>query len=338
MKKLIFILSILLNWSGSRMLAQSEAIMMTYNIKGGSMDEMKAANIAKIINSIHPDVVAVQEVNMRPFIFQHDYLKEIADATGMDYEFLPTVGKTYGIGLLFRTKPLSLQTEIIPFSDKNKDKEDRGMIIAEFSDYYFIGTHYSLNADDRDTATDFILRFTDEAPKTVFVAGDFNAKPTYRAMVTFKNYGFQILNNTAEYTFPSDAPESCIDMIISYSDFPEAVKYKVTESGIAGNSGVDLTKTSDHLPVYIKLKMNGTGTEEPAPDAVSVRTEKGGIRITGLNGPALASVYRTDGRPVKCQTIENNDFIDLSGEGSGIYIITLENELRSHSIKLMFNI
>ena len=43
-----------------------------------------------------------------------------------------------------------------------------------------------------------IIRFAKQAGKTVFVAGDFNAQPTYRAMVTFKNNQFVILNDRSE--------------------------------------------------------------------------------------------------------------------------------------------
>jgi len=338
MKKIVSIIWVFLCLSCNGTFAQANLTMMTYNIKGGSMDDIKAADIAKIINSINPDVVSVQEVNLRPFVFKHDYLKDIADATGMYYKFLPTVGETYGIGLLSRKQPLSVQTKIIPFTDSTKDKEDRGMIIAEFPDYFFIATHYSLNADDRDTATKYILDFTNESPKTVFAAGDFNAKSTYRAMVTFKNYGYKILNNTSVYTFPSDIPTECIDMIISYSDFPEAVKYNLIESGIVSCPDVNLVNTSDHLPLFVRLSPINTALKENVSDRVSVLPEEGGIKVEGLEKTSMVSIYRSDGYLVKRQIIENNEFVSFPvNSPKGLYLVTLKNELYNHSFKLMFN-
>lgn len=319
--------------------AQNTVTLMSYNIKGGAINSVKAADMAKIINHSQPDVVSVQEVHLRPYALFHDYLKELAEATGMYYQFLPTVSNFYGIGLLSRTEPLSIETKIIPFSDASKDKENRGMIIAEFPDYYFISTHYSLNADDRDRATDAILRFTDDAQKTVFVAGDFNAQPTYRALVTFKNYGYVILNDTKTYTFPSDKPTQCIDMVLSFSAFEGAEKYRVTASGIAETPNVNLANTSDHLPVYVKLRsIPATGIENNDFHQISIVSEKDGIKITGIDCASVLSVYTPQGQLVKQAEIKSDCQIDLlSSFPKGIYIVRLQNRKINHSIKFMYN-
>lgn len=319
--------------------AQNTVTLMSYNIKGGAINSVKAADVAKIINHSQPDVVSVQEVHLRPYALFHDYLKELAEATGMYYQFLPTVSNFYGIGLLSRTEPLSVETKIIPFSDASKDKENRGMIIAEFPDYYFISTHYSLNADDRDRATDAILRFTDEAHKTVFVAGDFNAQPTYRAMVTFKNYGYVILNDTKTYTFPSDKPTQCIDMILSFSAFEEAIKYRVTASGIAETPNVNLANTSDHLPVYVKLRsIPATGIEKNESHKISIVSQGDGMKVTGIDCASVLSIYTPQGQLVKQTEIEADGLIDFPPFLSkGVYIIRIQNSKINHSIKLMYN-
>lgn len=319
--------------------AQNTVTMMSYNIKGGAINSVKAADMAKVINNMQPDVVSVQEVHLRPYALFHDYLKELAEATGMYYEFLPTVSNYYGIGLLSRTKPLSVQTKIIPLSDASKDKENRGMIIAEFPEYFFISTHYSLNADDRDKATESILRFTDESPKTVFVAGDFNAQPTYRALVTFKNYGYVILNDTKAYTFPSDKPTQCIDMILSFSAFEGAKKYRVIGSGIAETPNVNLANTSDHLPVYVKLRpIPATGIENNGFHPISITVEGYRMRVTGIDRSSILSIYRPEGQLIKQIGIGTDCWVDLPFFlKEGLYIIKLQNEKINHSIKLMYN-
>ena len=175
----------------------AEAVkMLSYNIKGGGMTTSRLGDIAAVINAQNPDIVALQEVDNRVLgIFDHDYLSELAEATGMHSQFFALVGTYYGIGILSKTEPISMQTQSFDPSDKSKDKEARGFLIAEFDKFYFLCTHYSLNADDRDTATAWAIDFARRSDKTVFIAGDFNAQPTYRAMVTFKNKGFKILNH-----------------------------------------------------------------------------------------------------------------------------------------------
>lgn len=320
-------------------MAQSNVTMLSYNIKGGAITSAKAADIAKVINNLQPDVVSIQEVHLRPYALFHDYLKELAEATGMYYEFLPTVSNYYGIGLLSRTKPLSVQTKIIPLSDSTKDRENRGMIIGEFEDYYFISTHYSLNADDRDSATEYILRFSDDTQKTVFVAGDFNAQPTYRAMVTFKNYGYVILNDTQTYTFPSDKPTQCIDMILSFSAFDEAMKYRVVEKGIAETPNVNLANTSDHLPVYVKLRsIPNTSVEHNEQEKPTIALEDNRLKVTGVCRPSTLSIYTPEGQSVKQARVEADCYIDLPPLlKRGMYIVQFQNERNNHSIKLMFN-
>ena len=225
--------------------------VMTYNIKGHGMTDSRLADIAKVINQQNPDIVALQEVDNRTFLgLKHNYLEELAEATGMNYEFFPLVGTYYGIGLLSKEKPLSVDTHRVERGANSTDKEDRGFIIAEFNDFFFMSTHYSLNADDRDVATDWAVDFALNSDKTVFIAGDFNAKPTYRAIVTFKNNGFKILNDINEYTYPAEAPESCIDMLLCYSNFREAVKYDVTDSYIAETEGLE-------QPILDNLRVHG---------------------------------------------------------------------------------
>ena len=102
-------------------------------------------------------------------------MSELAESTGMHSQFFALVGTYYGIGILSKTEPISVKTKSFAPSDTSKDKESRGFLIAEFDNFYFLCTHYSLNADDRDTATEWAIRFARQSDKTVFIAGDFNA-------------------------------------------------------------------------------------------------------------------------------------------------------------------
>ncbi|MDD2960669.1 MAG: endonuclease/exonuclease/phosphatase family protein [Muribaculaceae bacterium] len=320
--------------------AQEENVtMMTYNIKGWAMTASKIADVAKVINYYTPDVVAIQEVNKRPFIVWHDYLEDLSKATGLKGTFFPLVGNHYGIGLLSKTDPIKIETKAFPFSDSSKDKEDRGIIIAEYPDFFFVSTHYSLNADDRDTATAWLCTFAAYSDKAVFVAGDFNAAPTYRAMVTFRNRGFKILNDISQFTIPSDKPTKCIDMVICYNNFPEAKKYKVLASGIANTPGVDLAIPSDHLPVYVKLEPLSGSVEGVEAEAVKVYAKGNTIQVEGLTEGTNYQISDISGRIVAQGLLgQGNAEISTSNIlAGGMYIITLNNETQYLSKKILFN-
>lgn len=336
MMNIIRIMIVFLLLGASQLIAQTadKISFMTYNIKGHSITDQKIKDIARVINSVGPEAVSIQEVDMRPYIFRHDYLKDLADSTGMYYEFLPTVGKDYGIGLLSKTKPLSVRTMIVPFTDASKDKENRGILIGEFADYYFISTHYSLNAEDRDAATDSICNFTFSVDKNVIVAGDFNARPTYRAIQTFLNNGFSILNNTSILTFPSDNPTSCIDMIL-YFEQDEVTRYRVLNSGIPTGHGVDLSTPSDHLPVYVLLRDRfATSLPESGQPEIQIGREGGGVRISGLDEPAGLMLIDMQGRIVISKQIENGEFIEVP-EGNTPHIIRLNNRTLNYTVRLI---
>ena len=67
--------------------------LLTYNIKGHGMTDSRLEDIAAVINAQTPDIVALQEVDNRTFIgIKHDYLSELAEATGMHSSFFAQVG------------------------------------------------------------------------------------------------------------------------------------------------------------------------------------------------------------------------------------------------------
>ena len=312
--------------------------VMTYNIKGHGMTDSRLADIAKVINQQSPDIVALQEVDNRTFLgLKHNYLEELAEATGMNYEFFPLVGTYYGIGLLSKEKPLSVDTHRVERGANSTDKEDRGFIIAEFNDFFFMSTHYSLNADDRDVATDWAVDFALNSDKTVFIAGDFNAKPTYRAIVTFKNNGFKILNDINEYTYPAEAPESCIDMLLCYSNFREAVKYDVTDSYIAETEGLELPDVSDHLPVMIKLAKKASSATAVENDDIRLSTTATGFRLSGLTESVPVTVYDLYGKAILAAQVANEQNVDMPQNSmSSIYFIQVGTHKQKHTYKFFF--
>ena len=310
--KRVFILSILILFislcTGS--ISAGTTKLLSYNIKGHSMTSSRLADIATIINTQNPDIVALQEVDNRSLgIFNHDYLSELAESTGMHSQFFALVGTYYGIGL-----------------------------IAEFDNFYFLCTHYSLNADDRDTATEWAIRFARQSDKTVFIAGDFNAQPTYRAMVTFKEYGFSILNNTALYTYPAKDPTSCIDMIISYRP-DDSLKYTTTETGVVTEEpGLTLSDVSDHLPVFVTIEAEGSAVYDATSlQEINLIRSADGFSLSNLKTTSQVNIYDISGKLVKTQNVDNATNIVLpEGSRNGLYVIRVSNAYQNSSFKYLY--
>lgn len=314
--------------------------MMTYNIQGHAIiNSRQVDKIASVIKSVTPDVVAIQEVDQR---FVKDCAVQLGTKTGMKSRFLVTHSTYFGIVLLSKEEPLGVKNHLIPKgagggTAKPDPDDNRGIIIAEFPDYYFLSTHYSLNAEDRDVATDYIINFAKTVNKPVFLGGDLNIKETYRAMVTFKNNGFSILNDTKVYTYPSTAPADCIDFILGYNK--SSISYKVTESGIADQSGIDLTVASDHLPVYVKIDIsNSTGNKQNSIDKKEINIVKSSSSyiITGIEGTATVKLYSVTGELLLSTYIQDGDELPFYNSKPGIALLWLKSgeEIYTHKLVL----
>ena len=313
--------------------------MMTYNIQGHTIiNSRQVDKIASVIKSVTPDVVAIQEVDQR---FVKDCAAQLGAKTEMKSRFLVTHSTYFGIVLLSKEEPLGVKKHLIPKgagggTAKPDPDDNRGIIIAEFPDYYFLSTHYSLNAEDRDVATDYIINFAKSVDKPVFLGGDLNIKETYRAMVTFKNNGFSILNDTKVYTYPSTAPADCIDFILGYNK--SSISYKVTESGIADQSGVDLTVASDHLPVYVKIDIsNPTGNEQNSIDKKEINITKSGNSyiITGIEGTATVKLYSITGELLLNTCMQDGDELPFYNSKPVAALLWLKNGEEIYTRKLV---
>ena len=250
--------------------------LMTYNIetnKGFNFQSFRISKHAQVIASCGADIVAVQEVT------GNSNFNNLKSKSGLSGHWYDITGDGYGIGVLWRASlgtPTITNVKIDP-APGSSDPESRAYIIAEFENFYFISTHFGLNADDRDTITASIINFADTAGKTVFVGGDFNAQPAYKAMQTFQSNGFNILNDLNHKTYTSSDPESLIDMILGFRKTSEDKEYTVIEKGVpTPPSGVVLKDISDHLPYCVTV------------DIADVNTS-GGLTVTNANASGEGS-------------------------------------------------
>ena len=311
-----------------------ELTLMTYNIQGNYViNSRQLDKLATVISSANPDVVAVQEVSQK---WVKDCAEQLGIKTDMKSIYLITHNTNYGIVLLSKEEPLNVINHLIPKGAESTDPDDnRGIIIAEFPDYYFISTHYSLNADDRDTATDYIIRFVKSVDKPVFLGGDLNIKETYRAMVTFKNNGFMILNDTKINTYPSTEPASCIDYIMVYNKTD--VTYEIKETGIADQHEIDLTTASDHLPIYVKLQLHTTtGIHQKELNEIILSKTDDGFLFSNLLPNTTIQLYSIDGKLLFSESEIHQTEYHLMNPLYRISLLKLINNGRINTYKLIY--
>lgn len=221
--------------------------IMSYNIRNakgldGKTDYLR---IADVINRIAPDVVAVQELDsVTNRSGQTDVLRELSERTLMHRTFSPAIsfdGGKYGIGILSKEKPLSVT--YIPLPGR---EEARTLLIAEFGNYVFCSTHFSLTEEDQIKTVPILEKELGSIRKPVFLAGDLNAKPE-SALITRLAESFILINNPKNHTFPADKPDVCIDYIASY-------KTPDTAYTVLSQYVVNEPIASDHRPVVAEIR------------------------------------------------------------------------------------
>lgn len=225
--------------------AQSSLKIMSYNIRNGIGIDNSPINLTRtagVIDSVSPDIVAIQEVDSvtRRNGKRHT-LAEIASQTGMYATFAPAIsydGGKYGVGILSRKKPLGHKTVPLPGRE-----EARVLLITEFPDFIFACTHLSLTEEDRSNSLAIIEREAQSSVKPFFIAGDFNAHPKDDFMVRFSKE-FTILSPADKFTFPADKPEETIDYIAVSKLSDNSVIIQTSEV-------VNEPLASDHRPIVV---------------------------------------------------------------------------------------
>ncbi len=277
--------------------------IMTYNVRGGmGMDDKRDYDrAAAVIREHQPDICALQELDSITGRNGKTYaLQEFAERTGMHGTFAKAIdydGGAYGIGLLYKEEPQQVKRIPLPGSE-----EARALIVAEFPEYVFMATHFSLTGADQLTSIRMIDSLAALYPgKAVFLAGDLNFTPDSEQFKTLRK-SFVPLNNTELQSFPAHKPRETIDYIWGYIGGDRY--YKVLDNGV-----IDAPYQSDHRPAFADVTFgnilrtapylqNPTGdgitvtwlTDTPAYSWVEYGTDTAALAVarTLVDGQAMA--------------------------------------------------
>ncbi|OIQ39703.1 MAG: hypothetical protein BM563_03930 [Bacteroidetes bacterium MedPE-SWsnd-G1] len=209
--------------------------------------------LAKVINDVQPDLVALQEVdNKTKRARNYDLVTEL----GLRTKMAPLFGKAmdfdgggYGEGVLSRYSFLSTQNHALPVRE---NKEPRAALEVQVQlksgdTIRFVGTHLDHTKDSTDRINQAVALnklFSDSDMPTI-LTGDLNAEPTSEAMqILFEEWSASHKNS--EFTYPADNPRIKIDYVL----FRPAHRWRVIESRV-----IDESIASDHRPILTVLEL-----------------------------------------------------------------------------------
>lgn len=253
------LLSMLLSLSSKNCFGDESVTLrvLCYNIHHaeGVDRSLDVSRIARVIQSVNPDLVALQEVdNQVARTGNVDQSKELAKLTGMKSVFggnIALQGGEYGNALLTKLPIVKSQNHLLPNIDAG---EQRGILEVELrlpnqaSPLLFFVTHFDHRRDDRErTESAKIAKRLVEGRLEIpaILAGDLNAVPASEPLRIIREAWLQA-NKTPAPTVPVDTPTRQIDFIFVRPAERWHVKdFKVIEEAIA----------SDHRAIFAELEL-----------------------------------------------------------------------------------
>ena len=209
--------------------------------------------LAKTINDVNPDLVALQEVDFKTERARnYDLVTELGQRTKMQAVFGKAMshdGGEYGEGALSKYSFLSTRNNPLVAGG---GKEPRTAIevnveIKSGDVIRFVGTHLDHteeNIDRINQAKQLNELFTKDDTPTILV-GDLNSGPESEAMkILFKEWTPSFPD--FEYTYPAHEPQAKIDYVL----FRPAHKWRVLDKKVICND-----KVTDHCVVLSVLEL-----------------------------------------------------------------------------------
>ncbi len=245
--------------------------VLTYNVLGGrNTDGARDLNrLADIINTLDPDIVALQEVDRKTGRLNGiDLPAELAKLTGMDFVFGRAMyydGGEYGEAILSRFPIIDVTNHALPHQETSEPRTALAAMIqfpASEQTFVFIGTHldHLRSPEDRiaqATAINEVIKQYANLP--VLLTGDLNAEPGSEPMRILKDRWTDAwAGKDKGFTFPSDAPRKRIDYLLYRPENRWSViqTYRGIDIQQADTTWRALLKlASDHLPLMAEFEL-----------------------------------------------------------------------------------
>jgi endonuclease/exonuclease/phosphatase family metal-dependent hydrolase len=229
--------------------------VLTFNILHGATmnDDGNLDVIAQVIHNLDPDLVALQEVDVRTGRVQgRDLATELGHRTKLHPLFARAMafdGGEYGVGILSRFSFRSSRALALPFTGDNEPRAAVEAIVELPSgqSLSFVATHLdNASADDRAAQARMINQVFGQSDVPRLLAGDFNATPESETIAIVKEFWTPTDGLDAPPTFPSNKPEIKIDYVF----FAPQDRWVVKETRVIEN-----TVASDHFALLATLEL-----------------------------------------------------------------------------------
>ena len=236
--------------------------VMTYNIRSGNGD---LAGTAAAIRAQHPDIVALQEVDVHwaPRSDYVDQATELGRRLGMQVRFAPIYvipdssgrgpPREFGVALLSRFPVVAFSNDTITRLSTQVESPVPtpmpGLLDATLDvrgvRVHVLNTHLDYRRDPAARATqvrEMIAHVDTTAPTLVF--GDMNASPSAPELQPLLALLHDAWGGRADgFTYPAEAPTERIDYVLTSSHFR------------VHDVAVPTTQASDHRPVVAALDL-----------------------------------------------------------------------------------
>jgi endonuclease/exonuclease/phosphatase family metal-dependent hydrolase len=229
-----------------------ELRVLTWNIHHGEgMDgKLDLARIGRVIREARPDVVALQEVDVRTARLQgRDTVRELERLTGMRGVFGASMafqGGGYGNAILVNGTVLG--SRVFPIG-ASEGMEPRSILMTEMRPYRcsldlaFLSTHFDHKSEEDRMAGAGLANLPIGLP--AILAGDLNAPPDDLVIGTLLQQ-WSSAGGPGLATSPADAPKQQIDYVL----YRPAARWKVVELKVVAEA-----VASDHRPLLAVLRL-----------------------------------------------------------------------------------
>jgi len=224
--------------------------VLSYNIHHGEAMDKKFdyQRLAKVINDLSPDIVALQEVDIgterASGVDQAALLGRLCKMHHAFGQAMPHQGGQYGEAILSRFPIEKVLVHPLPYQFEEEPRAALGVRIKPdgIGPIVFVGTHLChQKVENRVQQTQRISHlFSKQEGCPVILAGDFNSRPGSEPMKVLLDAGW----------IDTVAPRSVIDYVLLRSCDP----WKVKEVTI-----IDEPVVSDHNPILVILEWQGDG-------------------------------------------------------------------------------
>lgn len=233
--------------------------LVSYNVGSfGKYTNSSEKMIADMMDELKTDAMGLNEVDYFNKRHNTDQVANMAAYIGWDCYFAKAMdwnGGQYGNALAWSKNLKALDTYTIELP-KQTGSENRSCGVVEFEDFVLAVTHLEVKTEnDRLAGVKIITEKLSEkygkGKKPVLLCGDMNDGPKSNVVAAYKENWTQLTPN--ENTIPSTNPTNCIDFFFALNG---AGAYTVVSAGVPkGFTKGDLKQASDHLPVYIDIKI-----------------------------------------------------------------------------------